>query len=251
MMIIDEFRFKNSSGTELSARIYRKNNDFKSGIIFSHGLFSSKDGYKITRMAESIAESGFVLMTFDFRFSGQNSDRIQDILIMDEVEDLRNAIEYFKSLGVEKLHLMGSSLGAAVTIITASENIHKFESLILIATPIDFSGIFPGINRIDMENFNDNDEFDAMGIPLKYRFIKELFSIDMMSAVQRIKCPALLIHGKMDQVVDFSNLGTYIKNSSFPCSSFIIEDGDHNLTRDSDIKSIAEKVTWWLGKYSI
>jgi len=249
-MPVDNFSFQSASG-DLSARIYRKNNDYKNGIIFSHGLFSSKDGYKITRMAESIAETGFVLMTFDFRFTGENSGNISDISIMDEVEDLNYAIRFFKTRGVEKLHLMGSSMGAAVSILAASENIHKIESMILIATPLDFSGIFPGLDPGNLMNLNDDDIFDAMEIPLKNRFIKELFSTDMISAVKKIKSPTLLIHGRMDQVVNFSNLNAYIKNTTFPCSSLVIEDGDHNLTRDSDINSITEKVTWWLGKYKL
>ena len=48
-------------------------------------------------MAESIAETGFVLMTFDFRFSGENSETISDISILDEVADLYYAIKYFKT----------------------------------------------------------------------------------------------------------------------------------------------------------
>lgn len=251
MMHIDEFKFKSSSGITLSGRIYRKNDNFKNGIIFSHGLFSSKDGYKITRMAESIAETGFVLMTFDFRFAGENSGKVSDISILDEVEDLKHSIEFFKTKGVEKLHLMGSSLGAAVSILTASENLYRIESIILIATPLVFSGIFPGIKPDDVKDLDDNAFFDVTGIKLKYRFLKELFGLDMIGVVREMKCPALLIHGRMDKVVDVSNLNTYVKNSSSICSYFIIEDGDHNLIRDSDIKLISEKVTRWLGKYNL
>ena len=58
MMIIDNFKFKNLRDIELAGRIYRKSDDQKTGIIFSHGLFSSKDGYKITQMAGSILNSG-------------------------------------------------------------------------------------------------------------------------------------------------------------------------------------------------
>ena len=250
-MFTDEFRFKSSSGIDLAARIYRKSNNYKDGIIFSHGLFSSKDGYKIIRMAESIADTGFVLMTFDFRFAGENSDRISDILIMEEVEDLRHAIEHFRSLGVERLHLMGSSLGAAVSVLCASENIYNVESLILIATPLEFSGIFPWINPGEVKDLDENASFDVAGIKLKHRFLKELFGLDMIRAVKKIKCPALLIHGGMDQVVAVSNVETYLKNSSSSCSEFIINDGDHHLTRDSDIDLISGKVAWWLGKYRL
>ena len=250
-MLIEDFKFTGPQGMTLSGRIYRKDNDYRNGVIFSHGLFSSKDGYKITRMAESIAETGFILMTFDFRFAGENSDKISEISILDEVEDLKYAVNFFKEKGINKLHLMGSSLGAAVSILAASKLKYRIDSVILIATPLDFSGIFPGINPDEVKNFDENGFFEVTGIKLKNRFLKELFSLNMACAVQEIKCPALLIHGKKDQVVDFSNLEMYKKNTTYPCTSLIFDDGDHHLTRDDDIKKISEKVNWWLGKYKL
>ena len=45
-MSVDNFKFINHRGLSLSGRIYSGNSNHKSGLIFSHGLFSSKDGYK-------------------------------------------------------------------------------------------------------------------------------------------------------------------------------------------------------------
>lgn len=250
-MNIENFLFKGTSGIDLSGRIYRKNNDNTNGVIFSHGLFSSKDGYKITRMAETIVNTGCVLMTFNFRFTGESSENIADISILDEVEDLNCAIKFFQGKGIKKIHLMGSSLGAAVSILTASLKAFKIESMILIAAPLRFTGIFPGIKIQDLEHMDAYDTFDISGIKLKNGFLKELFNIDMIDAVKKIKCPSLLIHGKMDQVVDFSNLHTFINNSSCECTTLVIDDGDHNLTRDSDINCISLKVSEWLGKFNV
>ncbi len=250
-MIIDNFKFKNLRGIELAGRIYRKNEDQKAGVIFSHGLFSSKDGYKITRMAGSILDSGFALMTFDFTFSGESSGNITDISIYDEVDDLKCAINLFKSRGFEKIHLMGSSMGAAVTIITASPGEYRIESLILIAAPLSFEKLVPEIQKGDLESLDSDGYTLISGVKVNNRFIREIFEIDMVNAVGKISSPVLIIHGMMDAVVDFSNLDTFIQNCVSSCTSLVIEDGDHNLTRESDIKIISENVKEWLGKFNV
>ncbi len=247
-MIIDNFKFRNHRDVELAGRIYRKNSDQKDGVIFSHGLFSSKDGYKITQMAGSILDSGFALMTFDFTFSGESSGKIADISITDEVDDLRCAINLFMSRGFEKIHLMGSSMGAAVTILTASSGQFEIESLILIAAPLSFEKLVPDIKKddLDLKGYTS-----ISGVMVNNRFIREIFEIDMIEAVKKITSPVLLVHGRLDAVVDFGNHETFIENCTSSCISLVIEDGDHNLTRDSDIKIISENVKRWLGKFNV
>ena len=250
-MHIENFRFLNSHGVELAGRIYRKNKDQKAGVIFSHGLFSSKDGYKITRMAESIVGSGFALMTFDFTFSGESPGSIKDISIYKEVDDLKCAVNLFKSKGIEKIHLMGSSMGAAVTILVSSLEVFDIESLILIAAPLSFEKLIPEIKKEDTAALDPDGYSTIQGVMVNNRFIREIFEIDMIAAVKKIKVPVFIVHGKMDAVVDFSNLDVFMKNCGSECTPQVIEDGDHNLTRDSDISIISEKIKEWLGKFNV
>lgn len=250
-MPVEDFKFINNRGLDLAGRIYSSKSNTKSGVIFSHGLFSSKDGYKITRMAHAITGSGYDLMTFDFTFSGESAGSIAEISIYEEVEDLKCAIKVFKGRGIEKIHLMGSSMGAAVTILTASTGLFEIESLILIAAPVFFTKLIPVMNKSELDSLDLNNYTNITGVKVNNRFIRELFETDMISAIKKINLPSLLVHGKMDAVVDFSNLDIYIQNSPSKCTSLIIEDGDHNLTRDSDISIISENVKRWLGKFNV
>jgi putative redox protein len=244
-MQINNFKFLNNRNIELAGRIY-KNSDSTSGVIFSHGLFSSKDGYKITKMAEAIVNTGFTLMTFDFTFSGESTGSIKDISIEEEVDDLKCAINYFKETGIEKIHLMGSSMGAAITILTASLNIFRIESIILIAAPLSFKKLIPEFTESDINSLDAAGFTSIEGVSVNNRFIKEIFNINMIDAVKRINIPSLLIHGQNDSIVDVENLHLYIQHSRSDCSYLIIENGDHNLTKESDILKISEKVTEWL-----
>jgi len=249
-MEIINFTFLNNRNIELAGRIYKNQNSL-SGVIFSHGLFSSKDGYKITKMAEAIVNSGFNLMTFDFTFSGESAGSIKDISIKDEIDDLKCAINYFKETGIKKIHLMGSSMGAAISILTASLNIFQIESIILIATPLSFKKLIPEFTEDDINSLDVNCFTEIDGVLVNNHFIKEIFNIDMTCAVKKINIPSLLIHGQQDNIVDIANLYLYIENCPSTCTYLVIEDGDHNLTRESDITQISEKVTDWLSAYGL
>jgi hypothetical protein len=95
-MSVEEITFENNLNKRLSGRIYRPDKPGDTGVVFSHGLFSSKDGYKITRLAGDIVSSGHALMAFDFSFSGESGGSISDISVLQEVADLAAAVRFFK-----------------------------------------------------------------------------------------------------------------------------------------------------------
>jgi len=100
-MIVEDVNFKNGRGQSLAGRIYREEAASGSGVIFCHGMFSNKDGYKITRMAGDIAAAGFTLLTFDFSFTGESGSAISELSIIQEVDDLECAVEYFRRYGID------------------------------------------------------------------------------------------------------------------------------------------------------
>lgn len=245
-MIIEDFSFSNSLGLDLASRLYYKDCIGKNGVIFSHGLFSSKDGYKITNMAEDIVNAGYTLMTFDFTFSGESPGNIADISILQEVDDLLKGIEAFRKKGIEKIHLMGSSMGGVVSILAASQGGVDYESLMLIATPVDLSGLIPEEVQIDCSS----DMVSISGVSVKKSFIDELKNLNVVSAAEKIKSPVLIIHGMLDNVVSIENFEELKRVLKVPVEPVLIEEGDHNLTEESHLIIIKEKVKNWLGKFN-
>ena len=246
-MTVEDIQFENNLGQRLSGRIYRPDNPVDIGVVFSHGLFSSKDGYKITRLAGDIVSSGHALMAFDFSFSGESGGRISDISALQEAEDLAAAVRFFKDSGIKKIHLMGSSMGAAVTLLYASRGVKNVESLILIATPVDIHTLFlTSAGIADVESLPENGTTALEGIPIRNSFFREVSEIDMHEAIKKIRVPVLAIHGGKDSVVDPKNvefledgLDTFVK-------TVVIDDGDHNLTRDKDVRFLKETIISWL-----
>ena len=60
----------------------------------------------------------------------------------------------------------------------------------------------------------------------------------------KIKCPIRLLHGRLDQVVSFETSKKIInKIESENKQLKIIEDGDHSLSRDQDLKILFQTIT--------
>jgi len=132
-MITEKVAFPNNLGRGLAGKVYRGGSPSPRGVIFSHGLFSTKDGYKITNLAERIVGAGFDLLAFDFSFSGESGGNIGDLSIHQEVRDLDAAAGFFRGRGIAELHLMGSSMGGLVSLLFASEGTINIASLTLVA----------------------------------------------------------------------------------------------------------------------
>lgn len=250
-MRVQDASFNNNRGRRISARLYRGGST-GTGMIFSHGLFANKDGYKITRLAESIVSAGADLLTFDFSYAGGSGGSISEISLLQEVEDLASAVQFFKGQGVKRIHLMGSSLGAAVTLLYAARQDEAVSSLILIATPVDIHRLL--ITSAGIQNPNDlpEDGYTPLeGVPIRNGFYREVASIDVPAAIQKISVPVLAIHGMCDAVVDPTNVGLLKEYLRRPIRTVFIAEGDHSLTRDSDIRLMAEEIAGWiLGRYA-
>ncbi|TFH42049.1 MAG: alpha/beta fold hydrolase [Chrysiogenales bacterium] len=242
--------FHNNLGRRLAGRIYSTGQRSDVAVIFSHGLFSSKDGYKITRLADAIVATGLPLMTFDFSFAGESEGNISDLSTLQEVEDLASAIRWAGNQGWQKVHLIGSSMGASVTLLYGSRNEPGVESLVLIATPVDLRRLAldgMGLTAAEIDMLPEEGFQNIDGIEISNSFFRELALIDIPEAARKIGLPVLSFHGGRDSVVDPSNIVLLGKNLAGPLKKVIIDDGDHNLTRDKDIALMKDAITDWLG----
>jgi len=249
-MYTEEFLFPGTAGHHLSARIYCDNLENKNGVIFSHGLFSSMDGYKITRLAQNIVSSGYSLMTFNFSSAENFENNTRNLSVLQQVRELECAADEFIKRGIDRLHLMGSSMGSAITLLFASSVTISIQSLMLIATPFDLGAIIPGQIKDKLPGLDDHGYSEISGVMVNNSFLKEIIRISMIDTVKKINCPVLLIHGTDDDVVNFSNLALFTANCNTNCTELPIKGGDHNLTDNKYLNIISRNITEWLGKFN-
>jgi pimeloyl-ACP methyl ester carboxylesterase len=242
-MITEKVFFPNNLGQRLAGKIYRGDVPSRRGVIFCHGLFSTKDGYKITSLAGDMVAAGFTLLAFDFSFVGESGGRLEDLSVLQEVRDLECAVEFFLGRGIDELHLMGSSMGGVVSLLYCGGRPAPVKSLILVATPLDLrllleknAGI-PGPEDLPAEGSTSID-----GISIRNSFFREAMALDVAGAAAAVRAPALIMHGAGDSVVDVADacrLAALLKGDR---KLVIVSDGDHHLTRPADIARLRREV---------
>jgi putative redox protein len=144
---------------------------------------------------------------------------------------------------------MGSSMGAAVTLLHASKHPAGIESLVLIATPVDLGRLITSVSGLDapaLSALPEDGTCAIEGIEFRTSFFREVLRIDIAAAARAVTCPVLAFHGGRDRTVDPENVRLLWENLHGPFRPIIIEDGDHNLTRDGDIRLMGEEIAGWI-----
>ncbi len=94
----------------------------RSTIVVCHGYASWKERYSI-RMAEELANAGFVTLAFDYRGFGESEGPKWRLICLEQIEDIRNAITFLetrKEVDPKKIGLIGISLGGANVVYTGA-----------------------------------------------------------------------------------------------------------------------------------
>lgn len=250
-MKTEETSFENSKNIRISAKIYSNEPFSKKGIIFCHGLFSSKDSFKITRMAENIVKAGFTLFTFDFSFAGESQGDYSDVSLLDEMEDLKDAVNFFKKYDIETIHIIGSSMGGVVSLLYASLTPDDLASLTIIATPFHLVKTIVKISGVeDIASLPDDGMTDISGIFVKNSFFKEAININLKEAIKKVKAPTLVLSGSSDELVDIESTQDLYDNLNSEKELSILEGGNHSLAKIENIDSLQGHILQWVKKHS-
>ncbi len=86
-------------------------------VVLCHGQRGSMDGD--LPLAAEIVKAGFNVLMFDFRAHGRSEGRHVS-MGMFERKDLQGALDFLESRGIERIGVLGFSMGGTVAILTAA-----------------------------------------------------------------------------------------------------------------------------------
>jgi len=168
-----------------------------STIILLHGYPADK-GNILPSM--SFLNQKFNLFLFDFRYLGQSGGNYTTIGAR-ETEDLKAAIRYLQSRGIEEVGIWGFSLGGAVALMTAPET-PEIKTIVSESSYASLDLLAPQLYRIPIIKY-----------PLGYLsgLWAKLFlgintkKVSPASLAKSLTIPVLVIHSKKDNVIPFSH----------------------------------------------
>ena len=197
-------------------------------VIFSHGYKGYKDWGAWNLIAEEFVKQGFIFVKFNFSHNGGTVDNPIDFPDLEafgnntyskELNDLGNIIdslntvEVFNQLKVDttKVFLIGHSRGGGISILKASQD-NRIKKLCTWAAVSNFGSRF--LKDEELEKWkNEGIMFVENGrtkqqMPHYFSFYEDYQGnesiLNISKNLKNIDIPTLIIHGKNDKAVSFS-----------------------------------------------
>ena len=245
--------FKNE-GQKIVGILHIPNKQNSSAIIMCHGFTGTKGDVhsKFYKAAKKFCKNGFAVLRFDFRGSGESEGEFVNVTVSSEVSDLKAAIKFMKKQCYERIGVVGSSLGGAVSIIGYNKNIKTIvlwnPVTNLRQTFID-SGLIPNVQKLEKDGFlifRDSGKEFKIG----KKFWRELETLDMSKYLKRVKCPVLILHGSKDTVVPLNQSENAMKVIGSKIKELrVIEGAEHGFHEPLYERQVIDLTLDWFNKW--
>jgi uncharacterized protein len=219
-------------------------------VLFAHGFKGFKNWGGFPYMMEKLAGAGFAAVSFNFTHNGVSELSPMDFTRLDlfarnthtkELDDLQAVINYFYdnaetyNIDKNKIALVGHSRGGGAVIIKSAED-KRIKALVTLASVAT-------VDRYTDEQKKRWREKGFIEIPnartgqmmkMNKSFLDDIEQnserLDIQKAMTRLKIPALIIHGKEDLAVKYTDaLKLYESSNKNNTELYIVENTGHTF----------------------
>ncbi len=252
MFYMHKIKIQGKKSSVIDVNMYRDSgSEYKRPlVIFSHGFKGFKDWGGFPHMLQRISEAGFLSAGFNFTFNGVEPEHPSEFTRLDlfaentftrELNDLGTVIDYFNenedefNIDKENIALIGHSRGGGVSIIKASED-NRVKSLITLASVSDFDRY----SDEHKKKWKEKGYFEVLNtrtnqmMRLNSTLLDDIENnktrLDIKAAAKRLCKPFLIIHGKEDLSVRFSEAeAIYTSSEKSLTELFAVENTGHTF----------------------
>jgi alpha-beta hydrolase superfamily lysophospholipase len=215
---------------ELAARLHRVAVAPRGAAVVAHGLYSSMQSAKLTRLGQALAQAGWLTLRYDAMGCGQSPGEVRLTTLSGRRDELLAAATWLgrQAPGLPLAYL-GSSLGGAAALLAA--DLEPPQALICWSTPIDMEELMLGMARRPQP-----PDLPAMA--------RDMAQHDLEAVLARAS-RALFVHGEADEVVPVSQAHRAYALAGEPKELLLLPGADHRLTREADQdQAIARTLAW-------
>lgn len=196
--------------------------DSQGTIIFLHGYGDSKN--QSLEYATFLHNASYNVLAFDFRAHGESEGDLTTVGL-DEVRDVRAAIEYAKTRDAEGIGLLGLSMGAA-TAINAAANEPDVRAIVADSAFATLQNIASN----SISHFTDLPKYPYGPVAVKFASMIAGQDVAQNAPVRQIgslTIPVLLIQGQADDIALPDSDGAALR-AALPSSQFwLVPDAHH------------------------
>jgi pimeloyl-ACP methyl ester carboxylesterase len=182
-------------------------------------------GIKMLDIARKMVEAGYNILTFDLRGHGQSEGKHMSLGYYEQ-RDLLGAIDYVKQRGMNKIGIIGFSMGAATVLMTAA-NCKEIDAIVADSS-------FAYLADIVEPQFSRRSRLPKFLIPLILFAAKKIHGVDLsmpkpIDAVKQFTTPPILIiHGGQDNTVPVEHASILARACGNPNTRlWIVPEAEH------------------------
>lgn len=227
------------------------------GVIFLSGFMSDMEGSKAVFLEGLCKKLTVSFVRFDYSGCGASSGDFIDGTISKWKEDTLKIIDDFTE--VEKIILVGSSMGGWLMLLAALERKDKVKSLLGIASASDFTEdlmwralteeaqneiMNNGLYNLPTDYCDDPNSDEQNFYPITKDLIESGRANMLLNRnVIDLNIPIILIHGIKDEDVPYEySIDIKEKLSSSDVKVILSKDGKHRMSEPEDLNLIEESL---------
>ena len=247
--------FITRSNKKIKYLLNKKNSEIT--VVFFHGFMSDMVGAKPKAIQRFCNKNNLNFLKFEYSGHGRSTGEFTEGNISKWTNEAKGLINS-KLRKSKKLIFIGSSMGSWIALNLFSVFKKKLKGFIGIASAPEFlenlmwKKFSKKIKKIIMTKKIYHLEHGGFTYPLTKQLIFNGRKNKVLNKKINLKIPIVLFHGTKDEVVPLSISKKVLK--IFKKSKkklFKIKNGDHSLSRKSDLKKICNELNYMIGRQTI
>lgn len=181
-------------------------------VIISHGFNGTHD-YEMD-FFEPLAALGYYVYAFDFpcgSFLSRSDANTMNMSILDEVNDLKSIIRYFKAqpyIDPSRIMLIGESQGGLVSALAAAQMKKDIQKMVLLypafCIPDNWRTRYPRVEDI-------REVTEIWSVKLGRRYFEEVCDMYPLKLINKYRGPVLIVQGDKDAIVSMEDSKQAVK----------------------------------------
>jgi pimeloyl-ACP methyl ester carboxylesterase len=207
-------------------------------LIFLPGYASDMDGGKASALDAWAAGEGRAMLRFDYAGCGMSSGDFEAQTLLGWRGDVLAMIDDVVEDG--EVVLVGSSMGGWLMLLAALARPQRVAGLVGIAAAPDFTAWgFTDAQKMTIlreGRLEQPNPYGATPYVTSRAFWESGEALRLLHAEIAIDCPVRLLHGQADADVPWTwahDIARLIRSADV--QTLLVKDGDHRLSRDSDL----------------
>ena len=241
--------FKNRFDEELRGTLHLPETQNRLGFVLGHCFTCSRHTRVLIDLSDTLAGLGLSVLRFDFSGNGQSQGRFEDSTYTKQIGEMTAAVGFMKQRGAEQLLVGGHSMGAMVSLFTASEK-GEIAGVIALATgaaPMDPNRVLSSSQKQQLQD-TGQVPFASRGrdLTLNRAFFEDADQYRLEEAIARIRCPVLLVLASEDVITDPQPVKALLADAPPNLDLFEVPGADHMFSSRESREKVMDHVTQWI-----